>query len=61
MNIEAKGENEDIEETSLNLYEMVKECVINGNNLPGTVNELLDINANSLLDKKLQNKKTRAT
>lgn len=59
MNIEAKGEKE-VEEMNVNLYEMVKKCVIGGNEAREKVNRLLDLNVNWLEDKQLFSKKTRA-
>lgn len=60
MNIEAKGENEDSEEVNVNLYEMVKKCVISGKEKPEAVKELLDLNANLVSEKLLSTKRTRA-
>ena len=64
INIEAKGENEkpkeELEEVNVNLYEMVKKCVISGTESLDTVNELLDLNVNLYEGEKLLKKRTRA-
>lgn len=58
MSIEAKGE--EAEEVNVNLYEMVKKCVIGGGKLAETVNKLLDLGANLLVSRELENRKARA-
>lgn len=61
INIEEKGDKHESEEVNIDLYGMVKQCIIEGRDLPDYLQQLLGLNENLSEDKKLQIvKRTRA-
>ena len=67
VNIEAKGEKENIDKNSeqesgnVNIYEMVKKCVVESKDSTGLLNELLDLTKNLAMNEPFQiTKKPRA-